>query len=195
MSKLQPVYCISSMQIYFLFTKQIFQSRLRVEGNKSSSIFCDKSIDAILSTTPNHWDNIQIVRTHILKHDVLNSMSLGTKCLDFETLYHCFGHASDKIIYHILNNIEDVKKICFLIQKCIYYNCTLSKIYQHSFLENSICSNKLLGLIHSDLLELPTLSYSKYKCVITFLDDYFSYCNIAFLYKKSETVEVIKSTF
>ena len=30
---------------------------------------------------------------------------------------------------------------------------------------------------------------------IIFLDDYSSYCNIAFLYKKSEAVEAIKSVF
>ena len=31
MSKLQPVYCVSSMQMCFLSTGQILQSRLRVE--------------------------------------------------------------------------------------------------------------------------------------------------------------------
>jgi len=50
-------------------------------------------------------------------------------------------------------------------------------------------------LIHSDLLELPTLSYSKYKWVITFLDDYFSYCRVAFLCKKSDAAKAIKAVF
>ena len=31
--------------------------------------------------------------------------------------------------------------------------------------------------------------------MITFLNDYFFYCNITFLYKKSETAKVIKSIF
>jgi len=50
-------------------------------------------------------------------------------------------------------------------------------------------SSKTLGLIHLDLLELSTLSYSKYKWVIT------SYCRVAFLCKKSDAAEVIKAVF
>ena len=57
MSKLWPVYYISSMQIYLLSARQIFQSGLRVEGNKSDSTFCDKSGDTILLATPNLWGN------------------------------------------------------------------------------------------------------------------------------------------
>jgi len=68
-------------------------------------------------------------------------------------------------------------------------------MYQYSFPENFAHSSKSLGLIHSDLLELLILFHSKYKWVITFLDNYFSYYNITFLYKKSEAAEVVKSIF
>ena len=34
--------------MYLFFTRQIFQSRLKVEGNKSSSTFCDKSGNTVL---------------------------------------------------------------------------------------------------------------------------------------------------
>ena len=169
MSKLQPVYYVSGMQICLLSTEQILQSVLRVEDNK------------------------QIIKTHILKYNISNPVSLTTRCLDFETLYYHFGHASDEVICHILDNVENVKKICFQTQKYICYSYILRKIYQYSFSKNSICSSDPLELIHSDFLELSILSYSKYKQVITFLDDYFSYCNIAFLYKKSEATEAIKS--
>ena len=56
-----------------------------MEGDKSSSTFCDKSGDAVLLATPNLWDNIQIVRTYILKYNVPNSVSLVTRHLNFET--------------------------------------------------------------------------------------------------------------
>ena len=194
-SKLWPVYYVSGMQMHFLSTRQIFQSGLRVEDNKSGSTFCDKSGDTVLLATPNLWSNIQIVRTHILKHNVLNPVSLATRHLDFETLHYCFGYASDEVICHVLDNVEDAKKICFLTQKHVCHSCTLEKMYQYSFPENFTHSSKPLGLIHLDLLELPILFYSKYKQVITFLDNYFSYYNIAFLHKKSEATEVVKSIF
>jgi len=120
-------------------------------------------------------------------------MSLIIRHLDFETLHHYFGHTSDEIICHVLENVEDIKKICFPTQKYICYGCTLGKMHQHSFSENLTCSSESLELIYSNLIKLPTLSYSKYKWIITFLDDYFSFYNIAFLCKKFEAVDAIKS--
>ena len=84
-----------------------------MEGNKSGSTFCDKSGDAVLLATPNLWDNIQIVRTCIFKHYIPNLVSLVTRHLDFETLHCHFEHASDEIMHHVLENVEDVKKIHF----------------------------------------------------------------------------------
>jgi len=77
-------------------TKQIFSVCI--------SIFCNKSGNAILLATPNLWGNIQIVRTYILKYNVFNLMSL-----------HHFEYIFDKVICHILENVEDVKKIYFTI--------------------------------------------------------------------------------
>ena len=57
-SKLWLVYCVPSIQIYLLSTRQILQSRLRVEDNKSGFTFCDKSDAAVLLATPNLWGNI-----------------------------------------------------------------------------------------------------------------------------------------
>ena len=134
------------------------------------------------------------MKTYILKYNISNLVNLIIRYLDFETL-HCFGYASNKAIHHILDNVENVKKIHFLTQKCVYYDCILRKVYQHSFSKNSVHFSEPLGLVYSDLLKLPILSYSKYKWVIIFLDDYFSYYNTFFLHKKSEAVEVIKSIF
>ena len=115
--------------------------------------------------------------------------------LDFETLHHYFGHASDKVICHVINNVKDAKKIHFPTQKHICYDYTLRKMHQHSFPKNLSHSSKPLRLIHSNLLKLSTLSCSKYKWVIIFLDNHSSFYNIAFLCKKSGTADAIKSIF
>ena len=96
---------------------------------------------------------------------------------------------------HISDNVEGTEKICFSNKKHICCGCALGKLYQCSFSENPKYSSETLGLIYSDLLELPTLSHSKYKWVITFLDDYSSYCRVAFLCKKSDAIEAIKAVF
>ena len=129
MSKLWPVYYVFGIQMCLLSTGPIIQTRLRVKGGKSGFTFCDKSSNAVLSATSNLWSNIQIVRTHILKHDVSNSVSLAARYLDIETLHHCFRHTFDEVIHHVLDNVKDVKKICFLTQKHVCCSCTLGKIY------------------------------------------------------------------
>jgi len=96
---------------------------------------------------------------------------------------------------HISDNVEGVEKICFPNKKHVCCGCALGKLHQHSFPKNPKRSSKTLGLIHSDLLELPTLLYSKYKWMITFLNNYSSYCRVAFLHKKSDAAEAIKAVF
>ena len=160
-----------------------------------SSIFRDSSGDAVLSALPNLWGSIQVVRTCIIKNNVPNPVSLVTRHPDYETIHRRLGHISDEAMRHVLDNVEGAKKVCFPNKKHVCRGCTLGKLHQCSFPENPKRSSETLGLIHSDLLELPTLSYSKYKWVITFLDDYSSYCRVAFLCKKSDAVEAIKAVF
>jgi len=100
-----------------------------VEDDKSGSTFCDKSGDTVLLATPNLWGNIQIVRTYILKHNVPNSVSLIIRYLDFKTLHCHFGHTSDEIMCHVLDNVEDAKKICLPTQKCVCHGYTLGKMH------------------------------------------------------------------
>jgi len=115
--------------MYLLFTMQIFQSNLRVKDDKSSFNFHNKSGNTILSAISNLWNNIQIMKTYILKYNIPNHVSLVTRYLDFETLYCYFGHTSDEVIYYVLDNVEDAKKIWFPIQKYICYSYTLRKMY------------------------------------------------------------------
>ena len=122
-------------------------------------------------------------------------MSLVTRHPDYETIHCRLGHISDEAMRHISDNIEGAEKICFSNKKHICCGCTLGKLHQRSFPENPKRSSETLGLIHLDLLELLTLSYSKYKWVITFLNDYSSYCRVAFLHKKSDAAEAIKAVF
>jgi len=191
-SKLLPVYCVPGMTMRFLSTGQLLQSGLSIEGTMDGSTFHDLSGDAILSVLSNLWGSIQVVRTYIIKNNVPNPMSLVTRHPDYETVYCQLGHISDEAIRHISDNTEGTKKICFPNKKHIYYSCALGKLHQCSFPENPKYSSETLGLIHSDLLELSILSYSKYKWMITFLDDY---CRVSFLHKKSDAAEAIKAVF
>jgi len=135
------------------------------------------------------------VRTYIIQNNVPNPVSLVTRHPDYETIHCQLGHISDKAMRHISDNVKGTEKICFPNKKYVCHSYALGKLHQCSFPENPKHSSKTLRLIHSDLLELLTLSYSKYKWMITFLDNYSFYCRVAFLHKKSDAAEAIKAVF
>jgi len=124
------------MQIYLFSTRYILQSELRVEDNKNSSPFCDNSGNIVLLATPNLWNNIQIVRICIFKYNIFNPVSFVTRYLDIKTSYNYFGHISDEVIYYILDNVKNVKKIYFPVHKYIYHYYTFGKIYQYNLSKN-----------------------------------------------------------
>ena len=88
--------------------------------------------------------------------------------------------------------VEEDTFLVVMSVRSLHCSCALGKLYQCSFPENPKRSSETLELIHSDLLELPTLLYSKYKWVITFLDDYSSYCRVAFLRKNQMLQKQLK---
>ena len=124
------------------------------------STFHDSSGDAVLFALPNLWGSIQVVRTCIIKNNVPNPVSLVTRYPDYETIHCQLGHISDKAMRHISDNVEGAEKICFPNKKHVCRGCTLGKLHQRIFSENPKRSSETLGLIHSDLLELHTLSIS-----------------------------------
>jgi len=87
-SKLWPVYCVPGITIHLLFTGQLLQSGLSIEGTMDGSTFCNSSGDAVLSALPNLWGSIQVVRTCIIKNNVSNPVSLVTRHPDYKTIHH-----------------------------------------------------------------------------------------------------------
>ena len=59
------------------------------------------------------------------------------------------------------------------------------------FVDSVSRASRSFELIHSDLKELPTISYHKYKYFVTFLDDYSSHCWVILLKQKSDTIRAI----
>ena len=87
-SKLWPVYYVPGMTMCLLSTGQLLQSGLSIEGTMDGSTFRNSSGNAVLSALPNLWENIQVVRTCIIKNNIPNSVSLVTRHPDYETIHH-----------------------------------------------------------------------------------------------------------
>jgi len=62
--------------------------------------------------------------------------------------------------------------------------CAEGKLHSKSFPESISWATKLFSIVHSDLKEFPIKSYSKFKYLVSFIDDYSSHAWVALLKKK-----------
>ena len=72
-------------------------------------------------------------------------------------------------------------------------SCTQGKMHLNAFPDLTSHATTPFALVHSDLKELPVLSYHQYKFFITFLDNFTSYCWISLLQNKSDASGAIDS--
>ena len=83
-------------------------------------------------------------------------------------------------------NTVNAPKLSIPLRKRICTGCTKGKMTQKPFRSNPTRATRILELVHSDLFELPILSYHKFKWVMTLFDDFSSHAHIVMLRKKSE---------
>jgi hypothetical protein len=111
----------------------------------------------------------------------------------YEIWHQRFAHALDLALSHVSNNTI-LKGIIPPPSKGteICAGCALGKTHQKSFPPNSDRATSIGELIHSDLLEMPILSYHHNKYVVVILDNYSSSVLIRFIPNKSEVTDIIK---
>ena len=70
--------------------------------------------------------------------------------------------------------------------------CQLGKATQREFPPSASRSDRVLGLVHTDLCEFPIQSRSHAKWMMTFLDDHSGFASLHFLRSKSDAVRALK---
>lgn len=104
--------------------------------------------------------------------------------------HRVFSHRNVESIKRMLNEklvtgIE-LKTNCNCQSECEI--CIKSKLTRKPFVkEKHKITKRILDLVHTDLCEMRTLTHSKLKYVLTFIDDYSRYTKIYLLREKSET--------
>jgi hypothetical protein len=68
----------------------------------------------------------------------------------------------------------------------VIIGCAQGKMHQKPFGENLKRATEVIKHVHSDLFELPVMSYHKFKWVMTLLNDYSSFAHVVLLRSKSE---------
>ena len=89
---------------------------------------------------------------------------------DYWTWHKCLGHMSEQA-FRQMDNAKDFPHIKIPKSTPICPGCAQGKMASKSFPDSQSRATANFELIHSDLKELPTISYHKYKYFIIFVDD------------------------
>ena len=111
----------------------------------------------------------------------------------FDLWHHHFGHAKKKALEQLPGHVSGVPdKIHAPAALTPCDSCEFGKSKRDPFSASDSHSEKILDLVHMDLIEFPSLSIESYKFILTILDDYSSMGLSFFLKQKSDVLASFK---
>ena len=112
--------------------------------------------------------------------------------VDYDLMHRRLGHPSNDVLHQAKHHCVNFPEgLIYPKDRPICRGCTEAKAHLPIFEDSVSCASSKFELIHSDLKELPVISYHKYKWFITFLNDFSSHCWVIFLRKKSDAYTAI----
>ena len=107
--------------------------------------------------------------------------------IDYDLMHRRLGHPFEDVLHQAKRHTDNFPEgLIYSKDRPICRGCAEAKAHLPTFEDSTSRASSKFELIHSDLKELPVISYHKYKWFITFLDDYSSHCWVVFLRKKSD---------
>jgi len=193
-TRIHPVFYLPNMSERLLSMGQLLHGNLRVHSDQNTLTFEDaESKEIVLQANSSLiHPNLFWVDSQIVSGTALTAFST-IHADDYETWHRRLGHPSDQVLIKFKTKTKNLPSDLFIPKELpICKGCTQGKMRSCSFPENLHRAIKPFQRIHSDLREYPTLSYSKYKYFITFLDDCTSIAWITLL--RSKKAEACKAT-
>jgi len=90
---------------------------------------------------------------------------------NYHTWHKHLGHMSEQAFRQLMDNMKDFPHIKIPKSTPICPGCAQGKMASKPFPDSQSQATTNFELIHSDLKELPTILYHKYKYFIIFVDD------------------------
>ena len=153
----------------------------------------DSSPQLIFSELRDKMTNLYWLQVSVLAKTKPTSHIMSADS-SFDLWHHCFGHARKKALEQLSGHVSSVlDKICAPAVPTPCDGCEFGKSKHDLFPASDSCSEKILNLVHMDLVKFPSLSIESYKFTSTILDDYLSMGLSFFLKWKSDAFASFKA--
>jgi hypothetical protein len=164
---------------------QLLQTGLQSKSDQFGTVFKDESGLLILLA---HVKSILQPTVQIISTRIVYSLpeSKVAQCPDYHLWHQRFCHPSNCVLSHVEDACIDGPKVNPPSKTLVCLGCAQGKMHQKPFHQNPKHATEVIEHVHSDLFELPVMSYHKFKWVMTLLDDYSSFAHVVLLRSKSE---------
>ena len=140
---------------------------------------------ALLPSTPLHWFRSKLIIPEGAVYSLQESNSYH--------LWHLrLGHTSKNALCHAHKHLKGIPILQEPASDGPCKGCQLGKAHERVFPASIKRSDRVLGLIHTDLCEFPIQSRSHAKWMITFIDDASGFAALHFLRSKADAVTALQ---
>ena len=182
--RLSPVLYIPELSTRLLSLGEWLQQGCTLRGTKHKLAIMQGS-QTSLSLYPWQPRSTIYMMTAKLVHKTTLLASISTiYAIDYDLMHRTMGHPSRDVLHQATHHTKNFpKEIQFPAgpsNQPICRGCAVGKMHLQLFIDSVSWASRSFELIYSDLKELPTILYHKYKYFVTFLDDYSSHCWVVF---------------
>jgi hypothetical protein len=176
---LYPVLYIPGLSVKLLSMGSFLHDMQEVHGTVKHITFHDALTNKpLLSVYPRSpWDTIFWVIPQKIKEVSVTTIYK----VDYDMWHKRLGHPSKDVLKRAKELKDFPNDLVFPEHSPLCRGCAEGKLHSKSFPESDSQATKPFQIVHSDLKEFPVESYSRYKYLISFLDDYSSHAWIALL--------------
>src|SRR5271168_552906 len=189
-TKLQPVYYAPGMAYRLLSIGSLLQKGYRLYGDKRQMLIRKPNATTVMAFHPHaqdpniYWLNAQIVKSK----SALGALAMSAQ--GHKLWHQHLGHPSSDVLCQVHKHTTGSPGQLVISKELpICKGCTQGKMTSSSFPDSATRATEPFALIHSDLKQIPVISYHKYKYILTFFDDFTSHGWIAFLKDKASTYD------
>jgi Integrase core domain len=194
-TRVYPVYYFEGLKTRLLLMGTLLQNGLLLRGSSEDLIFF-KDGKPMLSCLPHkprltlYWLTMKVVSDKLLRAVPVIFIAMH------ETWHKQLGHPSKEVLRHCHERLIGFpKKFKLSIPDSkICPGCLQGKMTKKPFPASETHAVHPFNKVHTDLKEFATLSYHKYKWIVTFFDDCTSYGWTVATQSKTETNHIMKQS-
>ena len=119
--------------------------------------------------------------------DTVKLATVRDEVTNYDLWHLHLGHPAPQTMWHVSHATDGLDSLQVPMTLPICSDCQIGKMPTQSFPPSDKCKNKLLSMVHCDLVKFPIKSYYQHKYCLTIINDYSGYGTICLLQLNLDT--------